>query len=848
MFGSGKFPGRLKRTSRARQGGFIHMFGSGRAALPKRWNYRDWFRNNEQGLVYEAYDPNTLLVRRNWIERSEQPANAYWAKTSATAVDGAYTSADGKSLGSLTEVVGSSTHEIRKNTLAVVPGETLTWECVLKALPGSAQRYLRLQVNDSATATNGFRALFNCATGAVTVAAITFGTGATALSGTSTPLGNDEYLVRISGTLSEASASCVFFLQEATTFTATYTGDGASGIYVGGIQLSRGALTAYQKVTDWSTEYLAATLAQCALFQDDAAKTPVTAVGQSIGFVMDSRFGKIRGAEMVTGDSANFTGGTVGSWVTSTGFASTASGATNEFVVTLGVTNGRQILPMTCVIGKTYEVTCNGRVGSGAGTAIVGHTTSNTGGLGAFTPASTTSTTAVPLRFAFVATATTHYIVAGASAGSAADTMVFDNFSMKELPGNHGIQATAASKPKLEARYNLFTKSEQFDDAAWLKTEATVSANTVAAPNGLLTADSLIDALTNNVHRVSEAVTVSAGTSLVISCAFKRNNYNFVSLSINNAADSTAWVGAKFNLLTNTVGTTAVGGGGGIFTSATITALGNDWYLCVLKGSVQTGTTINGYIALAGDSSGPFTSARGTDAYLGVGSTVYLWGADLRTSADAALNIPAYQRVNTATDYDTAGFPHYFLFDGFDDNWATAGNVDFTGTSKLTLVAGITKLSDAAQAFLIESSTSGANNDGTFSVRAPNSAASTYTLALRGTGGIAGQVAFATTTAPAYAAPINSVLSTGYDIAGADVTTEFSLQVDGVSPAVTNPGITDSGTGNFGSYVIYNGRRGGTTGPFNGRQYRLIVRGAATPSAQIAKAQRDTARLMRKSI
>lgn len=48
--------------------------------------------------------------------------------------------------------------------------------------------------------------------------------------------------------------------------------------------------------------------------------------------------------------------------------------------------------------------------------------------------------------------------------------------------------------------------------------------------------------------------------------------------------------------------------------------------------------------------------------------------ADLRVANDGA-NLPPYQRVNTATDYDTAGFQHYLCFDGVDDRLVTAGIV-----------------------------------------------------------------------------------------------------------------------------------------------------------------------------
>lgn len=52
----------------------------------------------------------------------------------------------------------------------------------------------------------------------------------------------------------------------------------------------------------------------------------------------------------------------------------------------------------------------------------------------------------------------------------------------------------------------------------------------------------------------------------------------------------------------------------------------------------------------------------GNNVYTGDGTSgIYIWGASL------APKDQSYQRVNTSTDYDTAGFPHYLRFDGVDD-------------------------------------------------------------------------------------------------------------------------------------------------------------------------------------
>lgn len=48
---------------------------------------------------------------------------------------------------------------------------------------------------------------------------------------------------------------------------------------------------------------------------------------------------------------------------------------------------------------------------------------------------------------------------------------------------------------------NLLTYPDQFDNAYWSKTRATITANTIAAPDGTLTADKLvIDTTAANTH------------------------------------------------------------------------------------------------------------------------------------------------------------------------------------------------------------------------------------------------------------------------------------------------------------------------------------------------------------
>ena len=183
-----------------------------------------------------------------------------------------------------------------------------------------------------------------------------------------------------------------------------------------------------------------------------------------------------------------------------------------------------------------------------------------------------------------------------------------------------------------------------------------------------------------------------------------------------------------------------------------------------------------------------------------------------------------YQRVNTATDYDAdpAKFPAYLSFDGVDDALQT-GNIDFTSTDKMTVWAGVTKLSDAATSIILEHSANWNLNNGTFLVVAQGPSGN-FEFGSRGTSQVV-------TLRSGFQAPINANLSMSANIGGPSL----ADRINGVSSAVST---LSQGTGNYGNYPLYIGARAGTSFYFNGRLGCLIIRGAYSTESQIAAAER----------
>jgi len=171
-----------------------------------------------------------------------------------------------------------------------------------------------------------------------------------------------------------------------------------------------------------------------------------------------------------------------------------------------------------------------------------------------------------------------------------------------------------------------------------------------------------------------------------------------------------------------------------------------------------------------------------------------------------------------------SGGRYYLQFDGTDDSLAT-GNINFTGTDKVGVFAGLRKLSDASIGIVAELSTSSTSSNGAFAIFAPNSnGGSGAFFRSRGT-------ATADADSTGYAAPSTFVLCGQGDIPG-DLSI---LRRNGIEEKRTT---TDQGTGKYGNYPLYIGARGGSSLPFNGRMYGLVVRGAASTAAQITSVER----------
>jgi hypothetical protein len=525
------------------------------------------------------------------------------------------------------------------------------------------------------------------------------------------------------------------------------------------------------------------------LFQDSAGTTPVTAVEQPVGLVLDKSKGLTLGSELVT--NGGFDSDTAWSkgtgWTIAGGVATrTGTGTSTNLSQNIGLSGG-----------QTYEVTFTVEVTTGSVVLYMGSGAAR----GAFSSTGTYTRTV-----SHAGDGVLYFAASTRFAGT------IDNVSAKLLPGNHASQSSSASRPVLRARYNLLTYSEQFDNGAWAKVATTISANGTTAPDGTLTADRVVPTTATAQHYVQIAVN-SVAAEYTMSVYAKADGYNWIwfnAIGGGSPSNDICW----FDVANGVVGTAQAGA------TTSIESVGDGWYRCVCRWAAFTAGSPALLIAVASadNQSGGFTG-DGT-------SGIYIWGADFRATNDGA-GLPAYQRIAAATDYDTVGFPPYLQFDGSDDSLATAA-IDFSATDEMSVFAGVRKLSDAATGVLAELSATVGSNAGTFVMTAPENTGASGNYAFYPRGSLApGSAAVSATTL----APVSSVLTYFADISE-DIA---RISVNGVGTVTAT---NDLGTGNFASnQPLYIGSRAGSSLRFNGRLYSLIVRGKTSTADEITAAE-----------
>jgi len=209
--------------------------------------------------------------------------------------------------------------------------------------------------------------------------------------------------------------------------------------------------------------------------------------------------------------------------------------------------------------------------------------------------------------------------------------------------GNSILQATAGARPTISARVNHLINTEDLSQAEWTKSNITATA-------GKLIATAV---LAYHVTYQTAFATAVVGLTYTSTIELKAAEYGWATavVGLNGAT-----YGKYINLATGAIG----GNFGAAPDSIVVTDAGDGYWRVSASKAATTTATVYGLVYMAtADGGGNFTGDGASGIYarkaqIGIGPFV------------------RYQRVNTASDYDVAGFPQFLSFDGTDDGMATA--------------------------------------------------------------------------------------------------------------------------------------------------------------------------------
>jgi hypothetical protein len=233
-----------------------------------------------------------------------------------------------------------------------------------------------------------------------------------------------------------------------------------------------------------------------------------------------------------------------------------------------------------------------------------------------------------------------------------------------------------------EQRTNLILQSEDFG-TTWATTRASVTTNTIVAPNGTLTGDKLVeDTTASNSHIIGQSsLSYTSGTSYSYSLYAKAAERTVIRLAFPSSAFGTS-VAYNFDLTAGTATLVTAGTGN----SASITAVGNGWYRCVVSAQATSTTNGTNQIFLIG---GGFATYTG-DGYSGI----YIWGAQLEEGAFPTSYIPTVAATVTRNaDVATMTGTNFSSWYRADEGTLYA---EFIQSNQNTTFRGIARLTDSS--------------------------------------------------------------------------------------------------------------------------------------------------------
>lgn len=553
------------------------------------------------------------------------------------------------------------------------------------------------------------------------------------------------------------------------------------------------------------------------MYQDAAGTVPVTAVGQPVGLILDKSKGTQKGLNVVLNgtfqDKSNWGATPFGL----DAFSVAAGVATVVASSTSGVT---QTIPTEA--GKWYVLSLSMKSGGSQVSARAVNTAFNGTVLGETAAVvNTVDFSNASMLFRATSSQTAIYL-RNATAGVG----YYKDVSVRELPGNHAYQPVSASRPVLHATVNMLFATEDCSSPIWNRTLCTATQVQELAPTGGKPV-SLLSCSTDSstFYQVAQNITSAQPTQYKFSFFFKGQGNvtdDVMSVYVGDADNASLRLEARYSLFNPT--TPQVLAWGDLFSvtntkpvAENAVPVGNGWFRVSLTFTLTAAVNLTVRAQI-----------RRT-ASVGAPSPCLLWGADLR-AVNGTAELPQYQKVVDASNYDTKGFPNYLKFDGVDDFLQT-NNIDFTATNEMSLFAGVripygVVTGNTYQAVVELSTNTGANN-GAFVLSTPHGAFNACQYSSRGI---------------TRSDNVFSSIETDKRVITAKSKISSNLNSVRVNGGVYRNTGTVQGTGNYGNYPLYIGSRAGTTLPFNGHIYGLIGIGKLTSDSETAAIEKELAK------
>ena len=234
-------------------------------------------------------------------------------------------------------------------------------------------------------------------------------------------------------------------------------------------------------------------------------------------------------------------------------------------------------------------------------------------------------------------------------------TNTYEYFVNTEATGNvQRIEYDAATGESLGALIessstNLAIRSEEFDNAAWVTLEASVTSDLAAAPDKTLSADKLEAGSTAFIAPLLiQTITTLAATTYTISVFVKRSEASFIQVFF-NSGDVANGPRVNFDLSSG-----AIGSQDADIDAASISPVGNNWFrISCTVFTISTSTTARFYLinsATAGTAAGHSWTA---------GEGLYIWGAQIERQAAPTSYIPTtsapVSRLSDSVSMPTVG-------------------------------------------------------------------------------------------------------------------------------------------------------------------------------------------------